>query len=480
MTITAALPDTVVTNIPMGNAAADGITNSGDFSGALKSMMDSPRNGGPQTENAKSAQIKDSTEGGTAIVQDSMISLYSGYAQSELISMMLTQAEQDLTKLADFSDIALDAASVNMDLSFDGETGMDVSLMPDNGKSDSEAFKADLDGFTADIAPVSAGASDSTEKQIVSDNAENGTFTVPTDDMQTAVSASTEQTVHIEAVTLSDSNTDKTVRRAEQTAVNAEKVQLQPKEPVADNQSVDIADTKAVQVTSSRTERTASDFKADNQTEPLSDGMQPLQRPSENSLTFRRIEEKSSEALQLARRINGTKSDSDLNAQQKITEKQGTQQSIFDGNTEKSVLSDISAEEKPVVFKRMTVSEVYSFISEKSAGAGKSEFTVELTPQALGKITVKLINEGGKLSVEILTETAAAKQLFEANADRLAYNLRQNDVELQSYKVDTENQQLFNESFDGSSKNPYRQQQENQKQDGGEFEQLFDEIVNMS
>ena len=81
--------------------------------------------------------------------------------------------------------------------------------------------------------------------------------------------------------------------------------------------------------------------------------------------------------------------------------------------------------------------------------------------------------------MEILTETQSAKQLFEARANELVYNLKQNDVEIQSYKVESDSQ-LFNQSFDGSSKNPYRQQQnKGGSQDRDEFERLFEEIVSM-
>ena len=98
----------------------------------------------------------------------------------------------------------------------------------------------------------------------------------------------------------------------------------------------------------------------------------------------------------------------------------------------------------------------------------------------MGKITVRMTNESGKLSVEILTETEAAKQLFEAKANELAYNLKQNDVEIQSYRVESDETQLFNENFDGSSKNPYKEQRKTEApEDYDEFERLFDELVNM-
>lgn len=194
----------------------------------------------------------------------------------------------------------------------------------------------------------------------------------------------------------------------------------------------------------------------------------------------KKISEKSEEALQLAKSISGTKSDSDLETKQKVTVKQ----ELTDGGIMKNdVQSDVIVKDdvKAQAPVKMTVNEAYQIINERaSENNGKQTFTVELTPETLGKITVKMTSEGGKLSVEILTETEAAKQLFEARANELADNLRQNDVQIGSYRVETENEQLFNESFDGSSKNPYAEKQQSESSDDeDEFERLISEMMGM-
>ena len=207
---------------------------------------------------------------------------------------------------------------------------------------------------------------------------------------------------------------------------------------------------------------------------------QSTQAIRHSTVFTRRIEEKTGEAIQLAKHVTGTKSDSDLDTRQKVTDKQGAQQSLIgaDSRTVKAEMQTL-AENKTEAPARMTLNEVYSLISERATAPGKTTFTVILTPESLGRITVKMSSESGKLSVEILTETQSAKQLFEARANELVYNLKQNDVEIQSYKVESDSQ-LFNQSFDGSSKNPYRQQQNKDgSQDRDEFERLFEEIVSM-
>ncbi len=231
----------------------------------------------------------------------------------------------------------------------------------------------------------------------------------------------------------------------------------------------------------------------------------------ERHFAGKRIESKTEEVQQLTQNI--ARSDSDSDAIEKVTVKSDADSFTNAENTanaksaqteqtdEKSALTkteseiadteNVFAQKNDVTVNepkaetsdapvRLTVNEAYSLINEKAHDTGKSTFTVVLNPEHLGKITVRMVNESGKLSVEILTETDAAKQLFEARANELAYNLRQNDVEIQSYRVETENTEMFNESFDGSSKNPYKEQHKNEApEDYDEFERLFDEIVNM-
>ncbi len=205
----------------------------------------------------------------------------------------------------------------------------------------------------------------------------------------------------------------------------------------------------------------------------------------ERHFSGRRIESRSEEAQQLAKSISGTKSESDLEVTEKVTVKTDSADTAENLLTGKEFSQNLTVNEQPAEKSeapvRMTVSETYTLISEKAGNEGRQTFTVELNPETLGKITVRMVNEGGKLSVEILTETDAAKQLFNEKATELAYNLKQNDVEIQSYRVETDDTQLFNESFDGSSKNPYRESKQTAEapEDYDEFERLFDEIVNM-
>lgn len=196
----------------------------------------------------------------------------------------------------------------------------------------------------------------------------------------------------------------------------------------------------------------------------------------------RNIESKSDELRAIAKGNEVTKSDSDLEAEQKVTDKNAVSDMLAKGSdvfarTESRY--DENGQEIRTI--RVPISDMASFVSEHAPKAnGKSTLTVVLTPETLGKITVRMVNESGKLTVEILTETQAAKELLQAKSEQLAYALRNDDVELTSYKVETSQAELFQRDFDGSSKNPYRQQSHSQqKNDTDDFENLLGEIQTM-
>lgn len=196
----------------------------------------------------------------------------------------------------------------------------------------------------------------------------------------------------------------------------------------------------------------------------------------------RNIESKSDELRAIAKGSVVTKSDSDLEAEQKVSDKNAVSDMLAKGSDvfarTESRYDENGTEIRTV---RVPISDMAEFVSEHAPKAnGRSTLTVVLTPETLGKITVRMANEGGKLTVEILTETQAAKELLQAKSEQLAYALKNDDVELTSYKVETSQAELFQRDFDGSSKNPYRQQSHGQqKSDTDDFEELLGEIQTM-
>lgn len=213
---------------------------------------------------------------------------------------------------------------------------------------------------------------------------------------------------------------------------------------------------------------------------------QDIQTQDDNApriaFTKRSIESKSDELRAITKGNEVTKSDSDLEAEQKVTDKNAVSDMLAKGSdvfarTE----SRYDENRQEIRTVRVPISDMAEFVSEHAPKAnGRSTLTVVLTPETLGKITVRMANESGKLTVEILTETQAAKELLQAKSEQLAYALKNDDVELTSYKVETSQGELFQRDFDGSSKNPYRQQSHGQqKNDTDDFEDLLGEIQAM-
>lgn len=196
----------------------------------------------------------------------------------------------------------------------------------------------------------------------------------------------------------------------------------------------------------------------------------------------RNIEVKSEELKAITKGNEVTKSDSDLDAVQKVTDKNAvSDMSARSADVFARTESRFDDNGQPTQTVRVPISDMASFVSERAPkSTGRGTLTVVLTPETLGKITVRMVNESGKLTVEILTETQAAKELLQAKSEQLAYALRNDNVELTSYKVETSQTELFQRDFDGSSKNPYRQRSNDRKKDDtDDFDSLLGEIQAM-
>lgn len=101
----------------------------------------------------------------------------------------------------------------------------------------------------------------------------------------------------------------------------------------------------------------------------------------------------------------------------------------------------------------------------KTEESGESTFTMTLNPESLGRIAVKLVANAGKVTVEITAENRMTQEILAQRGQSLAANLKENGIDLEKYQVVYEPQQnsLYRENYNGSSKNPYvRQEQENE------------------
>ena len=118
----------------------------------------------------------------------------------------------------------------------------------------------------------------------------------------------------------------------------------------------------------------------------------------------------------------------------------------------------------------------------ETVNGGRSEFTMVLNPESLGRITVRLISAGGRVQVSIAAENDATRQFLESRSDQIGSALKNNGVELERYQVVSgrEEAQLMQDNYDGSSKNPYGHREEPAEEqpadDGKDFLEILQQL----
>lgn len=112
----------------------------------------------------------------------------------------------------------------------------------------------------------------------------------------------------------------------------------------------------------------------------------------------------------------------------------------------------------------------------ETLNGGKTEFTMVLNPEHLGKITVRLVSTEGRVEVNIQAENDSTRQLLESRAENIGAALRNNGVELERYQVvsEHENAELMQQNYDGSSKNPYGRNDEDESQNDDSSEDFLE------
>ncbi len=106
-----------------------------------------------------------------------------------------------------------------------------------------------------------------------------------------------------------------------------------------------------------------------------------------------------------------------------------------------------------------------------------TEFTMVLNPEALGRITVRLIAVGEKISVEINAENPDTRAILASRSESMQNMLRDGGVQLEKCQIvsEQEDARFEQQSYEGSSKNPYGRNDGNaQQQNDEEGENFYD------
>ena len=104
-----------------------------------------------------------------------------------------------------------------------------------------------------------------------------------------------------------------------------------------------------------------------------------------------------------------------------------------------------------------------NIIQQATTAEGDTEYSITLTPEDLGSITVKLTKAvDGSLSVSIMADNAKTQRIIEENGYAIQNNLKQNGIELESWQtVNESNHEARAEDYSNSSRNPYYHAEEN-------------------
>lgn len=149
--------------------------------------------------------------------------------------------------------------------------------------------------------------------------------------------------------------------------------------------------------------------------------------------------------------------------------------------------------DQPVVFKRADGSEIEvrpseiidqtARLVEKAIAENneKTEYSLVLNPEELGKITVKLTKAAdGAISVTVAAENARTQRILEQHSDTMQENLRSNGLNLESWQTVNERQQeTAAQDYNGSSKNPYFRNDDNNTEEESDGKSFSDIIASM-
>jgi len=158
------------------------------------------------------------------------------------------------------------------------------------------------------------------------------------------------------------------------------------------------------------------------------------------------------------------------------------------GNTAQPLNAD-----SPIVFKRADGSEIEvrpSTIVNQAAkliekavteNDDKTEYSLVLNPEELGRITVKLTKAAdGAVSITIAAENARTQRILEQHSDVMQSNLRSSGVNLESWQTVNERQQeTAAQDYNGSSKNPYYRHDSDRSEENPDGESFADIIASM-
>lgn len=162
-----------------------------------------------------------------------------------------------------------------------------------------------------------------------------------------------------------------------------------------------------------------------------------------------------------------------------------------DGETDLNGAASSLVNDRPIAFTRTDGTELEvkpseiidqtAKLIEKAIEQTKerSEYSLVLNPEELGKITVKLVKAAdGAVSVTIAAENAHTQRVLEQHSELMQNNLRNSGVNLEEWQtVNESRQEAYAQDYNGSSKNPYFRRDDAQHTDDDDGDRTFADII---
>ena len=281
-----------------------------------------------------------------------------------------------------------------------------------------------------------------------------------------------------------------TVKPETEQKPQAEAKPVQEVQPEAKQAAVQTAENTGAQ-SEAQTDAGQQDGAAQVQTAQAGQTEQAPQEDVKFRSDVRSVEVRTAEKPQEAPQQEQTQVFSDHTAQRsRVVFKSDELEAIKSGDAAQAQPQGIPAE-SPVVFTRQDGAEitvkpsevaqqVSGKITERAADLkeGAVEYSITLDPEDLGRITVRMTKTAdGAVSVSIAAENSKTMKIIEDNGSAIQDTLRQNGVQLENWQTVSESRQEPQaQDYQGSSKNPYREN-ENHRQDDDRDGESFAEII---
>ncbi len=174
---------------------------------------------------------------------------------------------------------------------------------------------------------------------------------------------------------------------------------------------------------------------------------------------------------------NNSQSETDLGADAQQLPMEQMPQSMVPDTPVVFVRSDgTQVEVRPSEIVRQITTNI---VEQTTTAEGDTEYSITLTPEDLGSITVKLTKTiDGAMTVSITAENARTQRLIEQHGAAIQESLKQNNIELESWQtVNQSGQQYKAQDYNGSSGNPYYRDDSEDKDDENADDTSFAELI---